>query len=133
MKRNTGDSSLHSGYGLLEKLGGMGYFAGGLWEEVPRLKTILVAERRTVSVPAFRGRYIYGVSGGEWGRRNRQGGYFAITGHTFHFRVPADKYFQDHPEYFCLIDGQRGPTSYTQGQLCTTHPDVARIIADQAI
>lgn len=43
--------------------------------------------------------------------------------HTFNLHVPPEKYFEDHPEYFSMIDGKR-----TKGwQLCLTNPDVLRL------
>jgi hypothetical protein len=42
--------------------------------------------------------------------------------HTFHSLVPPDLYFETHPEYFSLINGQRIPT-----QLCLTNPEVLKI------
>ena len=45
--------------------------------------------------------------------------------HTFQKLVPWKKYYEDHPEYFALIDGERvgGPMS----QLCLSNPDVVEI------
>jgi hypothetical protein len=44
--------------------------------------------------------------------------------HTFHDLVPPDEYFDAHPEYFALVDGQR---RRERAQLCLTNPDVLRI------
>jgi hypothetical protein len=51
---------------------------------------------------------------------------------------PADKLFQQHPEYFALYNGRRVPMGvpgrggYGGGNLCTTNPQVIQIIADYA-
>jgi hypothetical protein len=42
--------------------------------------------------------------------------------HTFHALVPPDIYFEEHPEYFSMVNGKRLPT-----QLCLTNPDVLKI------
>jgi len=42
--------------------------------------------------------------------------------HTFHALVPPDVYFEEHPEYFSMVNGKRLPT-----QLCLTNPDVLKI------
>ena len=42
--------------------------------------------------------------------------------HTFHTLMPPDLYFEDHPEYYSLVDGKRIPT-----QLCLTNPEVLEI------
>ena len=49
--------------------------------------------------------------------------------HTFHTLVPADKYFDEHPEYFPMIDGKRekGP----HHQLCLSNPDVLEITIEK--
>jgi hypothetical protein len=42
--------------------------------------------------------------------------------HTFHALVPPDVYYDEHPEYFSLVNGKRIPT-----QLCLTNPAVLEI------
>jgi hypothetical protein len=42
--------------------------------------------------------------------------------HTFQSLVPPDIYFEEHPEYFSMVNGKRLPT-----QLCLTNPDVLKI------
>jgi len=44
--------------------------------------------------------------------------------HTFASFVPAEEYFDSHPEYFSLIDGMRVKSP---SQLCLTNPDVFRL------
>ncbi len=48
--------------------------------------------------------------------------------HSFPHMLPADKYFDEHPEYFALRDGKREPT-----QPCLTNPDVLKIITQEAL
>lgn len=43
--------------------------------------------------------------------------------HTFHRFVPADIYYDSHPEYYALRSGQRLPT-----QLCLTNKDVLKLV-----
>ncbi len=65
-----------------------------------------------------------------WQRRNRMGqGVPVRFGHSFLHVVPAADYFETHPEYFALYNGERIP----DGQLCTTNEDVIEIFADAAI
>ena len=42
--------------------------------------------------------------------------------HTFHALVPPNIYFEEHPEYFAMVNGERLPT-----QLCLTNPHVLEI------
>ena len=76
-----------------------------------------------------------------WGIRNRLSGglgfrygQYAFAGglanHSFHRLVPPEKYFEDHPEYYSLIDSQR---RWEGGQLCLSNRRVAEIAADTAI
>jgi len=46
--------------------------------------------------------------------------------HTFHYLIPADEYFEKHPEYFSEINGKRTST-YLYSQLCLTNPEVLRL------
>jgi len=57
----------------------------------------------------------------EWGGHMDYDGLFV---HTFHRLMPPDEYFGDCPEYFMLdSNGER-----ITHQLCTTHPDVVRLV-----
>jgi len=47
--------------------------------------------------------------------------------HTFFALVSPDKYFQTHPEYFSLVNGQR----VANQQLCLTNQDVFKITVDE--
>lgn len=47
------------------------------------------------------------------------GDYFC---HTYARMIPADRYFDSHPEYFPLRDGKRFRSSAAHGQLCYTSP-----------
>lgn len=50
---------------------------------------------------------------------------FYTIGHTFNTLLPPDKYFNSHPEYFSLINGERQPD-----QPCLTNPEVYEIIKE---
>ena len=55
--------------------------------------------------------------------------------HSFQAFLPHSKYFDEHPEYFAFIDGQRRDR-YKMGiitQPCMSHPDVVRIITEQVL
>ena len=48
-------------------------------------------------------------------------------GHTYYHAVPTGKYFDDHPDYFALLNGKRtGPGNH----LCSSNPDVKRILTE---
>lgn len=46
--------------------------------------------------------------------------------HTFHFLLPPDKYFKEHPEYFALRNNMRVPQ-----EACLSNPDVYKIIVEE--
>lgn len=48
--------------------------------------------------------------------------------HTFEQLVPPEEWFDSHPEYFSMIDGER---RREQSQLCLTNPDVLRLCIDR--
>ena len=49
----------------------------------------------------------------------------APGGHTYYAAVSKDKYFEEHPEYFALIDGKRTKRG---NHLCTSNPEVKRLL-----
>jgi hypothetical protein len=49
--------------------------------------------------------------------------------HTFKAIVPADEYFNSHPEYFALVKGKRDP----HGQLCLSNPEVTKVVIDNVL
>ena len=55
-----------------------------------------------------------------------------IDCHTFWRYCPADRYYEEHPEYYALVDGKRIPCAdgAGPGQLCLSNPDVLRIVTE---
>lgn len=81
-----------------------------------------------------------------WERRNRLRGLNAefendwrVTAcmrenHTAFCYLPPEKYAKDHPEYYSLRqNGKRSWEANRGGQLCHTHPDVRRLVAEALI
>jgi len=61
-----------------------------------------------------------------------------LVNHTFHVFMPWKKYGEDHPEYYNETDGERPSEVYDDHfdpgvQLCTTNPDVARIMCEEVL
>lgn len=54
-------------------------------------------------------------------------------GHTFLTWVPAGKYYEEHPEYFALIGGERKKAELFSGALCVSNPEVAKVVAESII
>ncbi len=61
----------------------------------------------------------------DWQKLNNHQGEFAVGYfvHTFHKLVPAEDYFEKHPEYFSMVNGKR-----TRDQLCMTNPNVRSLV-----
>jgi len=134
--------TLYGVYGLLEEHLGCRWFM----PEVSRIPTkpslsIGPLDERTVPVLEFREPYVHDCFDGDWAARNRTNGHAARLEarhggkvvycgfvHTFNRLVPPDKYFNEHPEYFSMIDGKR----IREGtQLCCTNEDVVGIVTEE--
>ena len=75
----------------------------------------------------------------DWAARNKCNGHHArlddkrggkiVYGrwcHTFGRLIPDSEYFDDHPEYFSLVDGRRISSGQHTGQICLADPDVLK-------
>ena len=100
------------------------YMPGPLGQETMPYDLPLAGE------PDFIGRYIYGQ---EMGEKNGYGGVYTPGGQVWCYLVPPSRYFKRHPEYYALLDGERVACSPHRGQLCTSNPQVAVIMARKII
>lgn len=100
------------------------YMPGALGEETMPYDLPLTGE------PDFIGRNILGD---EMGKKNGYGGLYTPGGQVWCYLVPPSRYFKTHPEYYALVDGERIPCSPHRGQLCTSNPKVAVIMARKII
>jgi hypothetical protein len=127
--------TLYGVYTLLDRLGCRWYTTEV--SRIPKRPNISVAPLEESSKPDFEYRepFFTEAFDRDWAARNRVNGNSSrldeTTGgkvryhpfvHSFAQLVPPQKYFQDHPEYFSLIDGKRKTE-----QLCLTNPEVLRI------
>lgn len=96
------------------------------------------------SSPVFSTRKLYykNAFNNDWALRNKINGLARYTDssygsirifgetfcgvHTFNKFVPPDKYYDSHPEYYSLVDGERIPT-----QLCLSNADVIKICTEE--
>lgn len=119
-------------YRFLDRLGVRWYIPGEIGEVVPERRTIAVGDLDVVERPSFLHRLIWpslaarGMGEDDkaawnlWARRNLYGGVPVHVGHNFARIAPAAEYFDQHPEWYALRDGQRD----RGGQLCTSNPEV---------
>lgn len=114
---------------FLERLGCGWYGLDEVWHVIPRKPTIAVPPLNVRSEPAFLSRSVWRV-GGELRARWRLGGAPLACGHAHSSLFPPAEYFDEHPEFYPLIDGKR--TLEGGWQLCTTNPEVIRLTAEKA-
>jgi hypothetical protein len=77
----------------------------------------------------------------DWAARNRVNGHFfdlderhggkvSYRGfvHTYEALIPPEEYYDEHPEFFALVDGQR---LEHRSQLCNTNPELAEVVTER--
>ena len=139
--------TLYAVYEFLERLG-VRFFAPDV-TRVPKVPRLAVPALDEVHAPAFRGRghMLYAVQQSDnawavrlrynspwWGQwKEERGGHirYGFGPHSFHWILPPEKYFKEHPDWYSEINGQRTPG----GQLCLTNPqaleEVVRVVLER--
>ncbi len=134
--------TLYGVYSFLETYLGCRWFTQEV-SRIPRRDTVAIGAIRERQVPVLEQRdtYFGATEDGDWYARNKvnghschlddiHGGRLEYEGfvHTFYKLVPPEEYFDEHPEYFSLVDGKR---IREKGQLCLTNPDVLNIVVEK--
>ncbi len=112
---------------------------------IPEAKTISFGALNIHQKPAFEYRDLdwYISRDADWSARNKvnsrgseldpqHGGkvnYLSV--HTFYYLMPPDRYYDDHPEYFSILSNRKRTWEF--GQYCLTNPEVAKLMAREAI
>jgi hypothetical protein len=109
---------------LLERLGCRWYIPGELGEVCPKKKTVVYGAGDVVDKPDMNPRWLRVDR--TWSRRNKLGGTNVPASHAFHRFVRSTE-FEEHPDWFPLIKGQRTP----RGQLCLSNPEVVQRFVDR--
>lgn len=126
----SGKGTLYGVYTFLESYLGCRMYSPDV-KFIPEIKRIELKEINDLQVPVidFRSTHYRSTWDAEyidWHKlsHDENGGRpdWGMWVHTFHDLVPPDIYFEDHPEYFSLVNGKRIPT-----QLCLTNPDVLKV------
>ena len=125
---------LNGVYGLLDGWGCRWVMPNAFGEVIPqRDRLSLKLGVRTIHFPMdSRTNYTFKGPNASWIRlwlqRNQAAYGQLLSGqHYWLYAISPAEYFEKHPEYFALIDGQRRPT-----QLCTTHPQVIELMIQKA-
>lgn len=134
---------LYGVYELLERLGCRWYTADVT--HVPRTRKIMLPPTGITQSPAFefRDTTIWEAREPTWSVANPMNGHFTAApsymgGHTSYglfvhtsgHLLPPEEYFDEHPEYFSLVDGVR---RRDKTQLCLTNPDVLRLVTERVL
>jgi hypothetical protein len=127
-------------YGVYTFLDGLGcrWFTTEV-SVVPKRPTLIVKPLDESQRPAFEYRepFFAEAFDKDWAARNKVNGssqrldastggkvsYFPFV-HSAYSILPPKEYFQDHPEYYAMVDGKRRGDD---AQLCFTNPDVLRL------
>jgi len=128
--------TLYSVYDLLERLGCRFFTPDD--EVIPELKDIEVKEINIVEEPDFEIRWV-GTS--NWSIKNKLNvrlgkvegesiGKSLHSCHTFGRLLPVDKYYEQHPEFYALVNGKRKGGHKDLVQLCLSNPEVVKEVAN---
>jgi len=133
--------TLYAVYTFLEEKLGCRWYTSTV-SYVPKMKEVVIEDMDEEQLPAFEYREVFFTDAfdRDWAARNKVNGNShrldKATGgkisyshfvHTFYQLVPPEKYFDQHPEYFALVNGKR---RIEHAQLCLTNPDVIRIATE---
>lgn len=112
---------------------------------IPLLRDLDLPALNVTAAPAFESRDTFNWECHDplWWVRNRMngwytpvpefmGGHVSYCGfvHTFYSLLPPGEFFDQHPEYYSLVAGQR---RRDMAQLCLTDPDVLRIVTQRVL
>ena len=116
----SSEGTLFGTYELLEQIGCRWFMPGEIGTVIPKLDTVVVKQQKTIQVPSFEGRWHTGRATSGWQKRVRMGGPYFPGAHGI--KPINNKLFNDHPEYFALVNGQR-----TTRQVCLSNPEVLKL------
>jgi len=129
--------TLYAVYTFLEDVVGWRWWTSKV-STIPHKPTLTVPDLNIRFVPRFEYResFWFDALDGDWAVRNKCNGHSdrldAVRGgkhvyegfvHTFYGLIPPEEYFQDHPDWFSEIDGQR---KHERAQLCLTNAEMRR-------
>ncbi len=140
ISKNGETGSLFAVYRFLDNECGVRWFMpGDLGEVVPTAENITVGKINISKSPEFSYRTIFyndfleaGVDEALWYRRAGFGATYAVP--IIHSFLLLHKYFETHPEYFAIIDGERdlNKTCVGQGSLCLSEPGTLTAFVTEA-
>jgi len=142
--------TMYGVYGLLGDHLGCRWFSQDV-SRIPKQSKLSLGsiDQQVVPVLEYREPFMFECRDADWCARNRvngtasrlderRGGKEVRVGMGFAGVVPAEKYYEAHPEYFALVKGKRpwnktGQNWEKNPQVCCTHPDVIRICTEEML
>lgn len=138
--------ALYGVYDLLEEHYGCRWFTPTV-SHIPSIDgvTIPALSKRVVPILESREPFTADCQDGDWAARNRMNSSAArleekhggkvrfgngLFVHTFDVLMPPDEFFDEHPEYYSLVRGER---LKDRTQLCCTNEDVIRICTERML
>lgn len=121
----SADGILFGAVEILEQLGFRWFFPGEIGTVTPHSEHPALAVQSVTHTPSFAARHFGPVGNPQWTKRMRMGGVFFPPAHGI--RLGKEITFENHPEYFALIDGKR-----VKRQTCVSNPEVIKLAAAQA-
>lgn len=124
----------HAAYTLLRDLGCRWVMPGDIGECLPQQATLAIGAQERREAPDFRFRdiwYAYGCSPAaaqrrdQWLRRNRMHRPTIQHGHNLTSTLSRLAPFEQRPELYALIEGERKPT-----QICTSNPETVALVTE---
>ncbi len=129
--RDRGEGTLFGVYELLEQLGFRWYIPGDLGRVVPEGDSAMLDIQVETQAPSMDLRLLqpWQIAREGWIARQRLGGERRSTGRhgipPFSNRRTARPIFENNPEYFALIDGER-----RLRQICPSNPEVLQLVVE---
>jgi hypothetical protein len=127
--------TLYAVYSFLEDVVGCRWWSQTAWR-LPHRSTLIIPDVSIRYAPPleYREPFWFVAFDPEWAARNKangiraggddlRGGRHIYEGfvHTFYSLIPPDRYFEEHPEWFSEINGQR---THQDAQLCLTNEEM---------
>jgi hypothetical protein len=142
--------NMYGVYGLLEDHLGCRWFTPDC-TRIPKTPKLVIGAIDDRQIPVFEYRDLYLNEGfnTEWCAHNRLNSSNASLGdqhggcmkfgagyfvHTFMRIMPPEEFFEEHPEYYSMIDGKRvKEVKELPAQLCCTNSEVVRIVTERVL
>ena len=126
----NGKGTLYGVYTFLEKYLNCRMYSPSV-KVIPKQKKIMLGKIDDTQIPKIKFRdthyrITWDMEYSDWHKldhdENGERRDWGMWVHTFNALVPPEVYFEEHPEYFSMVNGKRIPT-----QLCLSNPDVLKI------